>query len=256
MSFVRALLQYHATLGTWQVPDVSPFNTIIPTVLSGQGYVNLENNNPQIVVLQTNGSRDTKADLITSVLYQKNSPTVVNTATFDKVTVHVIDQVLGIPGQYGYEASNNGLGQFEQLRTAAGIDTLENEVGFTVFAPAEDEYFFKEAQSRFSSTTQLSSLFYNHVRVFSLHVCARIEEAKVIYGQTIYSSSFTNGTYTSKSGYNYTFYNTAQGGYTISLNGITTNVNTTDIPVSNGVIHLLNDALWNLSPQDPSSSIL
>lgn len=77
---------------------------------------------------------------------------------------------------------------------------------------------------------------------------------QVIYGQTVWSSDFTAQTYTSLSGFNYTFSNASDGNITISLNGITSNIIVADVLVSNGVIHILDDALWNLTPESCPSN--
>ena len=69
----------------------------------------------------------------------------------------------------------------------------------------------------------------------------------------MWSSDLTNGTYTAQSGYNYTFSTSSDGNITVSLNDIATAITTADVLVSNGVIHVLADALWNLTPNSTSS---
>lgn len=40
--------------------------------------------------------------------------------------------------------------------------------------------------------------------------------------------------------------------YVVSLNGITANIVRADVLLSSGVIHVLDDALWNLTPVQSS----
>ena len=72
-----------------------------------------------------------------------------------------------------------------------------------------------------------------------------------MYDHAVFSPEFTNGTHTSGSGFNYTFGSNGAGGYTVTLNNITANITFSDIITANGVVHLIDQPLWNLEPLPP-----
>lgn len=158
-TFLQALIYYHSAPGNWTFKEASPFHTIIPSSLQGMGYSDLDAGKPQVISCLT--ASDEAGGLTTTFPNQRQSTTVAETVTLPGYTIHVLDEVLGIPGQYDFEYSNSQLFQFEDLRNAVGALDFEDLDGFTAFAPGGDGLFFTEAQSRDPTTQQLSSLFNN-----------------------------------------------------------------------------------------------
>lgn len=64
-------------------------------------------------------------------------------------------------------------------------------------------------------------------------------------GQTIYSPNFTAETYTSASGFDYSFDVDSDNRTLVTLNGVTANVVHSDVLADNGVVHVIDQVLWN-----------
>lgn len=92
---------------------------------------------------------------------QYQTTAVLNTYIFQHVTIHVLNEIIGIPGPYSFGANFMGLNQFEMLQNISGIPDLDNQDGLTVFAPSDNALIAAKAQVASSS---LSTIFANHVR--------------------------------------------------------------------------------------------
>ena len=78
----------------------------------------------------------------------------------------VIDQVLGIPGQYAFKENSSGINQFNAFRNAVALNAFnEDQIGFMAFAPAGNSGFFKETQTSSKLQNDPLSLFNNYVRL-------------------------------------------------------------------------------------------
>ncbi|GJE90716.1 hypothetical protein PsYK624_068600 [Phanerochaete sordida] len=208
--FLAALIAYH-TVPESMLTAYGPaaFHSLIPTSLTNAFEGWTNLENGKPQVLPV---QLTQAGADAPIWFdQTNTPNTLRSVAYSQdITVVMIDQVLGMPS-HSFEGYN----------------------GFTAFAPAGAPGLLEQAQKRFSSQQDLLSLFNNHV----------------VYGKTIYSSNFTSETpFTSQSGFNYLFSSSQDGNWSVALNGITTSILTADVLVANGVIHVLDDALWNLTP--------
>lgn len=69
---------------------------------------------------------------------------------------------------------------------------------------------------------------------------------QVILDRTLWSPEFDNGTQLSLSGSFYSF-QSVNGSWTVSLNGVSANIIRSDILVANGVIHIIDQVLFNVT---------
>ncbi|KAI0086167.1 hypothetical protein BDY19DRAFT_961662, partial [Irpex rosettiformis] len=223
------VLLYHIVPGMHDLYSgpSSDMHILLPTARSAD----LDKNQPQQLVVQ-NG-------LI--FLNQRVSPKLIDRMGVNKTVIYCIDTVLGFPSTYSWEANNTGLmEEWKSFEAVSGGFEVDDYDGITVFAPADGTWTVQKFVNQIP-TGQLRDVYDNHV----------------IPGVTVWSPNFMNGTYTSASGFNYTFNQTSSGHFTVTLNGTTVSITRSDILTWNGVIHLLDGPLWadrSISESGPNSS--
>ncbi|KAI0819114.1 hypothetical protein BC629DRAFT_699234 [Irpex lacteus] len=203
---------------------------LLPTAHSAD----LDKNQPQPLVFQMGPA----------ILNQRVVPKVINKWAVNNTLIYALDTVLGYPATYSWEANNTGLmEEWKPFEVVAGGIEIDDYDGSTVFAPVDKTWNVPKLANQIP-VGELKDVYNNHV----------------IPGLTLWSPNFMNGTYTSASGFNYTFNKTSSGQFTVTLNGTTVNITHSDILTWNGVIHLLDGPLWTnqdtsyISPSDSSSS--
>jgi len=167
---------------------------------------------------------------------------VVNTTTFQAITVHTLNEVILVPGSYTWWMDTFAINQVETTRflavqQAAGVSnsTLEGTHGCTIFV--FDDAGYDNSASNVSSISP-RDLFNNHI----------------ILGQTVWYSTFTSANYTSSSGHNYTFTLTSSLDYTVTVGASTATIIRSDVLLDNGVIHLIDGVLWDTSTPAQSTT--
>ncbi|KAI0688250.1 hypothetical protein BC835DRAFT_324660 [Cytidiella melzeri] len=219
-SFLSSLLLYHLAEGSWTQDQLVGVDTIIVTSLVGDA-VTLENDSPQVMVCGSTANGF-------EILNQRTTTHVLQAYEYDYITVQVVNAIIGMPGSSSFAVSDVNAEHFAALQTSAGLNTLDTDVGMTVFVPTDDAFLAENPQT---TTSTPLSLFNNHI----------------ITGKTVWSPDFIQPVqyYTSDSGMNYTFTQNSTNQYTVSLNGITANIVRTDYLVSNGVMHIVDRVLSN-----------
>ncbi|THG96409.1 hypothetical protein EW026_g5412 [Hermanssonia centrifuga] len=228
--FLAAILLYHLVPGTWNQANLGtgPNHTILTTSLVGHNVSFLENNKAQVFAC---GSSVAGFEIYN----QLTATAVVSTTTFGQLTVHVLNAIMGIPGTFTDEAENYSLNSFISLQQSGSDKTVESSNGITLFVPGNDAFTTAKAQL---ASLSPQSIYNNHV----------------IAGQTVWYSGFTSATYTSVSGHNYTFTVASDSSYAVTLNGVKANIVRSDFLMNNGVMHIIDTVLSNVTAEAAPSS--
>ena len=126
----------------------------MPTTLQGHGFSLLESDKYQVIAMGNSASG-------IEIYNQFKTTAVLNTYTFQHVTLHIINAIIGIPGSYSFGTKFMGLTQFVGLQNASGATNLDSQHGMTIFAPTDDAIN--------AARPQMSSL--SPATVFANHVC-------------------------------------------------------------------------------------
>ncbi|GJE90714.1 hypothetical protein PsYK624_068580 [Phanerochaete sordida] len=218
--FLAALLNYHLLPGTWLQSQLgSGYNhTILPTTMQADPPT-LPAGVPQPLAC---GSTARGFEV-----YNQRTPTaVLRTFEFDDMLVNVVPAVLAPPPPYDAVAASMGLAQFEALRTAAGaLSPALAGGGLTLFVPSDDAFAAANASGALAGADPKD--------VYNDHA---------MFGQSIWSTLFSAGTYATASGAAYELGTGAQG-YTVTLHGVTANIVQADVLLTNGVVHVIDRVL-------------
>lgn len=155
--FLGALLLYHLVEGTWSEKDLGtgPNHTILTTSLQGHSVSFLEADRSQVIAC---GSSVAGFEIFN----QLTTTAVISTATFEHVTIHTIDAIIGIPGTYAFAAGLVEMAQFLSVQQAAGAAAVANARGISVFAPVNSAFNGSDITAKLSSVSPLA-LYNNHV---------------------------------------------------------------------------------------------
>ncbi|KAG8679812.1 hypothetical protein FRC08_016724 [Ceratobasidium sp. 394] len=216
-----SILSYHVLDGHINASDfaAAPNHTIARTFLNSSDLVMLEGNKSQVVVAEraSNGS--------VTILEPTTNATVGQTASYENLLVHVIDQVLTPPMSIGETANAAGLsGLTGALETTNLTSALESAHGITIFAPTNQAITAALAAlgSQAQNASVISAVLANHV----------------INGTSVYSSGLTAQSFASAGGQPFQFSSNSSGTY-VTSNSSTAKIVRADIPCSNGVVHLI-----------------
>jgi hypothetical protein len=159
MTFLGGLLLYHLAKGTWTSDNLGTGanHSIISTQLTGHKVSFLEGDRPQVIAC---GIPNQSSEI--NIYNQALQTVVLNTNTYQGITIHTINHVISFPGFYSSALGMLGLTKFPNVQQDAGVSnsTLDNTTGFTVFAFTDMAYGNNAAK-----VTGVSSqaLFNNHV---------------------------------------------------------------------------------------------
>lgn len=153
--FLGALLLYHLVDGTYNVGDLGsgPNHTIITTSLQGHNVAFLEGDESQVIACGHSVAGF-------EIYNQLTTTAVISTTTFQHVTIHTLNAIIGIPGTYTFAAGLVDMTQFQTLQQSAGAAPVENAHGITIFAP--EDTAFNTSKSQLANVSP-EALFGNHV---------------------------------------------------------------------------------------------
>ncbi|GAA5998943.1 hypothetical protein JCM5350_008103 [Sporobolomyces pararoseus] len=238
---VASTLLYHIYYGSYAPQNLSANHTIARSSLNSTTYVNLPSNASQVGVFTSGGAgQNNQSATVIQATRNVTSTAYTKVANLD---VYIIDEVLSIPGNLTATASQAGLtslvGALQQYAPSA-VPALTQAKGITVFAPVNSAF---EAASSLIGTlneTTIANVLLNHV----------------INGTVVYSPLVTNGlNATSAGGETLSFMTNSTGAFVMSGNS-SARIIRTDIPISNGVVHLISNVLANpaSNPQAAASA--
>jgi uncharacterized surface protein with fasciclin (FAS1) repeats len=232
-SAVTPLLSYHAINGPFvngSAFAAFPNVTIVRTLMNDSQVVQLEGNRSQVLVI-------TYDQNTVKILNQKTSDKVLKSWTYQNLVVHEIEAVLNIPPKLGTLLDSGSIKSYTTLvaqaaNSAGVIPALESTRGITIFLP-NDEAFTKllaNLNGQLPDANTLRPILNNHI----------------INGTTVYSSDIANDSkYTSAGGETFNFTTSYPNGTFITSGNFTAKIVQSDIPIMNGVVHIIDNVLVN-----------
>merc|ERR1712032_705910 len=225
--FVQALLNYHVINGTVYASNITQTPIFAPTYLNSSMYSNVTGG--QVVEAR----REDGGVQFVSGLKQISTVAQPN-VNYTNGVVHIIDEVLMIPGNLTSTAQNANLTAFlGAAQNASVAQTLLGAEDLTIFAPSNAA--FQDIGSLTSNLTmdQLANILSYHV----------------IEGTVAYSSDLSNTSLTTLQGDDVEI--TIANGSVMVNNATVTNAN---ILFAGGVIHVIDQVLNPNSNSSSSSS--
>jgi len=230
------VLSYHVLPGSFDVTQTFPNTTVGRTLLShNSSLVFLEGDRNQVLAWATeNGT--------IRILNQNTEVSVVNTTTFQNLTIHVVDAVIDVPGEFTAALDANNLTAFRAALTSANfLDTLNTVHGVTIFAPTDAAFAAVQQNltAAGANASLLDTILRNHV----------------INGSSVYSGNLEGGgttSATSSAGETFSSTFNASGAFVTSGN-VTAKIVTPDIVLWNGVLHVVDHVFLN-EDSDPAAA--
>merc|ERR1711939_351298 len=222
--FVQSLLRYHVLNGTVYASDITQTPVFAPTYLNSSMYSNVTGG--QVVEARL---EDDEVQFV-SGLKQVSTVSEAN-VNYTNGVVHIIDEVLMIPGNLTSTAQNANLTAFLGAASNASVaETLLGSEDLTIFAPSN------------SAFQDIGSLTGN----LTMDMLADILSYHVIEGTVAYSSDLSNTSLTTLQGDDVEI--TIADGAVMVNNATVVNAN---ILFAGGVIHIIDQVL---NPNQMSSS--
>ncbi|GAA5840870.1 hypothetical protein JCM3766R1_005385 [Sporobolomyces carnicolor] len=238
---VASTLLYHIYYGAYAPSNLSANHSIARSSLNQTQYVNLPSNASQVAVL-TSGGAGQNNQSATVIQATKNVTSTAYTK-YQNLDVYIIDEVLSIPGNLTATAAQAGLtsltGALTQYASSA-IPALTQAKGITVFAPVNSAFESAASLIGTLNETTIANVLLNHV----------------INGTVVYSPLVSNGTNATSAGGATLSFTTNSTGVFVRSGNTTAQIIRTDIPISNGVVHLISNVLANpeSNPQAAASA--
>merc|ERR1712115_538713 len=225
--FVQSLLRYHVLQSTVYASDITQTPVFAPTYLNSSMYSNVTGG--QVVEARM---QDDEVQFVSGL---KQVSTVAQpNVNYTNGVVHIIDDVLMIPGNLTSTAQNANLTAFLGAAVNASVaSTLLGAEDFTIFAPSN------------SAFQDIGSLVGN----LTMDQLANILSYHVIEGTVAYSSDLSNTSLTTLQGDDVEI--TIANGAVMVNNATVTNAN---ILFAGGVIHVIDQVLNPNSNSSSSSS--
>jgi len=222
--FVQSLLRYHVLQSTVYASDITQTPVFAPTYLNSSMYSNVTGG--QVVEARM---QDDEAQFVSGL---KQVSTVAQpNVNYTNGVVHIIDDVLMIPGNLTSTAQNANLTAFlGAAQNASVASTLLGAEDLTIFAPSNAAF------------QDIGSLVGN----LTMDQLANILSYHVIEGTVAYSSDLSNTSLTTLQGDDVEI--TIANGAVMVNNATVTNAN---ILFAGGVIHVIDQVL---NPNSSSSS--
>ncbi|KAG8762694.1 hypothetical protein FRC11_008009 [Ceratobasidium sp. 423] len=226
---LTSIISYHIVEGRYNASDFArePNHTVIRTYLTNSSLVNLEGGRGQVLVVERDDGNDNDANILTV----NDDVDIDRTGTYENLIIHVIDDVLPIPGTISETARQANLSAVAgALQTANLLAPLEAAQGITIFAPTNQAFNAALAAlgSQAQNTSVVSAILANHV----------------INGTTVYSTALTSQSFASAGGQPFSF-STNSSGIFVTSGSSSARIIRADIPVRNGVVHLIDNVLAN-----------
>merc|ERR1712232_252834 len=222
--FVQSLLRYHVLNGTVYSSNITQTPIFAPTYLNSSMYSNVTGG--QVVAAQM---EDGEAQFV-SGLKQVSTVSEAN-VNYTNGVVHIIDEVLMIPGNLTSTAQNANLTAFLGAASNASVaETLLGSEDLTIFAPSNAAF------------QDIGTLTGN----LTMDQLANILSYPVIEGSVAFRSDLSNASLTTLQGDDVEI--TIANGAVMVNNATVTNAN---ILFAGGVIHVIDQVL---NPNSSSSS--
>ncbi|KAA8571553.1 hypothetical protein EYC84_001551 [Monilinia fructicola] len=217
---VAAILEYHVLNGTFPASKFTKEAQFVPTLLTNPTYTQVTGG--QVVQVVLDGSNA----VVTTGLKEKSKTTQTD-IMFTGGVMHIIDTVLTIPLSPAMSAiDSNLLSLAGALKTTSLIDPVDSIKDVTIFAPSNEAFEKIGNTAAALPVTQLSEILKYHVINgtvgYSTFLATGLANESL---PTLEGQSLTVTAENSK-----VFVNSAQ-------------VITTDIIVSNGVMHVIDNVL-------------
>ncbi|KAK4053000.1 hypothetical protein OIO90_004124 [Microbotryomycetes sp. JL221] len=227
---------YHVFYGSYGVSQLTEMPTIARSALNDTSLVNLPGGQGQVAVL-TRGSGNSSNVVVNELT---RNVTSVATAPVANLIVHVIPQVLMVPGTITETLTQGNLSALAGALTSAApqaVPLLESAPGVTIFAPSNQAFSNVQSLIGQLNQTAIANVLLNHV----------------INGTVVYSPQIEDGAeLTSAGGQPLRFMANDTGVFVMSGNS-TARIVRPNIPVANGVVHVIDGVLAN--PQsDPQAA--
>merc|ERR1711939_148119 len=225
--FVQSLLRYHVLQSTVYASDITQTPIFAPTYLNSSMYSNVTGG--QVVEARM---QDDEVQFVSGL---KQVSTVAQpNVNYTNCVVHIIDDVLMIPGNLTSTAQNANLTAFLGAAVNASVaSTLLGAEDLTIFAPSNAAF------------QDIGSLVGN----LTMDQLANILSYHVIEGTVAYSSDLSNTSLTTLQGDDVQI--TIANGAVMVNNATVTNAN---ILFAGGVIHVIDQVLNPNSNSSSSSS--
>ncbi|QRV90086.1 homoaconitate hydratase [Ceratobasidium sp. AG-Ba] len=230
-----SILSYHVVDGHLNASEfaASPSHTIARTFLNNPEFVTLEGGRSQVIVAEraSNGT--------VTILEATRNTTVVSSTAYENLIVHVVDRVLAMPDDISDTVEDAGLSSLDGALDSTDLDdALERAHGITIFAPTNAAFQSALASlgGQAQNNTVISAILANHV----------------INGTSVYSTGLTANSYSSAGGQAFSFSSNSSGNYVTSGQS-SARIVRADIPVENGVVHLIENVLANTA-SDPGAA--
>jgi len=222
--FVQSLLRYHVLQSTVYASDITQTPVFAPTYLNSTMYSNVTGGQVVEARMQDNEVQFVSGLKQVSTVAQPN-------VNYTNGVVHIIDDVLMIPGNLTSTAQNANLTAFLGAAVNASVaSTLLGAEDLTIFAPSNAAF------------QDIGSLVGN----LTMDQLANILSYHVIEGTVAYSSDLSNTSLTTLQGDDVEI--TIANGAVMVNNATVTNAN---ILFAGGVIHVIDQVL---NPNSSSSS--
>ncbi|GAA5937797.1 uncharacterized protein JCM15063_002121 [Sporobolomyces koalae] len=229
-NLVAQTILYHIYYGAYAPTNLSSNHTIARSALNSTQYVNLPSNASQVAVITSGGSGSSNQSA--TVIQATRNVTSTAFTKYQNLDVYIIDEVLQIPGNLTETATEVGLtsltGALTQYAPQA-VTALSETKGITVFAPVNSA--FENAASLLGQLNQttIANVLLNHV----------------VNGTVLYSPLVTNGSNVTSAGGEALSFMTNSTGVFVKSGNSTAQIIRADIPISNGVVHLISNILAN-----------
>ncbi|BGP00669.1 hypothetical protein NBRC10513v2_006464 [Rhodotorula toruloides] len=248
-ALVANTLLYHVYSGN--LMSNGSGHQILRSALNDSMYVQLPGNQSQVGVFMTNGNSSSNGNnssmsmmpqQVTWIGATQNVTSTMATQ-YQNLNVYVVPQVLSIPMNLTATAQAAGLtnlvGALQQYAPQA-VPALASARGVTIFAPVNAA--FQAAMSAIGqlNQTQIADVLLNHV----------------LNGTVAYSTQLGSaGNLTTAGGAPISFMTNSTGAFVMTGNA-TAQIIRADIPISNGVVHLIGSVLANAesNPQAAASA--
>jgi uncharacterized surface protein with fasciclin (FAS1) repeats len=214
---LTALLQYHVLNGSYLASAIPDDGVFVPTLLTDQMYTNVTGG--QVV------HATTEDDNVVFFSGNNNNSTVTTAnVNFTGGVIHIIDNVLTIPGLVSDVATAAGLTSVRGALVQANlVDTVNTTPDLTIFAPSNDAFRNIGSALPNLTTDDLTKILTYHV----------------VNGTVGYSTDLANGTsLQTVNGQNVTVVIGDEGIFVNNAKVITANV-----LVANGVVHVIDEVL-------------
>lgn len=207
------ILTYHVVSGLFRSTDFSETPVFAATLLTDSSATNVTGGQVVKIEVEDDGVVEINDD----------ADVVTPDIEFTGGIIHIIDEVLEIPGSVVDALTQAGLSSLADAATTAGlVDALSNTADLTIFAPTNEAFDAISDVTANLTTEQLADVLRYHV----------------IAGTVGYSSGLSTTQLETLQGSNVNI--------TVSDDDITVNnaqVTTADVLVANGVVHVIDAVL-------------